>query len=90
MMYGYEIYAENKRLKENIVAACLALIEFGRPNETNPEFWWGGYDFCNGSKGMYKCVYLDFTCSDGRRMGVKITENNCPSEIYRLIKLELK
>lgn len=53
----FRIDADNKRLKDNIVAACQALIEFGRPNETNPVFWWGGYDFCNG---RYKCVVLDF------------------------------
>lgn len=83
------IGVENGILKDNIMAACRALIEFGRPNETNPKFWCGGYDFCNRSKGMYKCVYLGFTCSDGKRMVIKITENNCQSEIYKVIKKEL-
>lgn len=88
MMYEYEIYAQNKRLKENIVAACLALIEFGRPNETNPEFSWGGYDFYNN--GICKYVYLSFRCHDGIQKCMKITSNYCSGEIYRLIKLELK
>lgn len=39
------IDAENKRLKDNIITACRALIEFGTPYETNPEFWWADMIF---------------------------------------------
>lgn len=83
----FRIDADNKRLKDNIVAACQALIEFGRPNETNPVFWWDGYDFCNG---MNKCVVLDFWGSDGKLKTMKITANNYAGEIYKVIKINLK
>lgn len=83
------INVENVLIKQNIIAACRALVEFGTPYVTNPEFTEGGYVF-NGYSGVYKYIRLYFTSLDGDRKVIRITSNMSPDSVYKIIKRNLK
>lgn len=83
------INVENVLIKQNIIAACRALVEFGTPYVTNPEFTVGGYGY-NRYAEVHKYILLYFTSLDGDRKVIMITSNMLPDSVYELIKRNLK